>query len=562
MRIYGLTRETDTLLSLAIPALVIVHLIVAPYTKVEESFNLQATHDILVYGTPTSEVYAKLSTRYDHFDFPGAVPRTFMGPVLLSGISQPIIAVAGFEHAQLIVRALLGLFNAWAMVILKSSVEREFGRPAARWYAVLQASQFHVLFYASRTLPNMFAFGLTTLAFSQLVGSPKTLRPGRCKLAIGLLTIATAIFRSELAILLSTTTAYLFLVRRLAVETILEAFLISFVFSLMTSVPIDSYFWQKPIWPELSGFVFNVLQGSSSEWGVSPWHYYFTNSLPKIFTNPLVLGLGIPVSLYAPATRTQAQTFILPSLLFVAIYSLQPHKEARFIFYVVPPMTAAAALGASYVFTRRAKSALYAIGSLALVASVLVSFAISTGMLVLSSLNYPGGEALAELRPLVKPIDASADVQTVTVHTDVLSCMTGVTLFGQHPYPPVDPKPTTDTVSFVFDKTEEPARLRSPSFWGKFDYVLLENPAKAIGSWLSIGVVEGFGGIEILKPGMVADDDLETGDGRILGRGAAVRKVRERVRSLTGGWWIGPKMEPRIRILKRIRGLPRKEVKE
>lgn len=152
---------TDILLSLAIPALILLHLLIAPYTKVEESFNIQATHDILVYGTPTTNVYQRLSSSYDHFDFPGAVPRTFIGPVLLTGIGQPIIALVGFQYAQLIVRGLLGLFNAGALFIFKANVERAFGKPTARWYALLQLSQFHVIFYASRTLPNMFAFGLS-----------------------------------------------------------------------------------------------------------------------------------------------------------------------------------------------------------------------------------------------------------------------------------------------------------------------------------------------------------------------------------------------------------------
>lgn len=150
----------DTLFNVLIVAVVIVNLLAAPYTKVEESFNIQATHDVLVYGAPMTNINQKLQS-YDHATFPGAVPRTFIGPLFLATFSQPFVALLGFQHAQLIARALLGLFNAAALVFFKTQLHGACGPSVSRWYAALQASQFHLIFYASRTLPNMFAFGLS-----------------------------------------------------------------------------------------------------------------------------------------------------------------------------------------------------------------------------------------------------------------------------------------------------------------------------------------------------------------------------------------------------------------
>jgi len=47
-------KPFPTTMSIALDALIFVtgwtHVILSPYTKVEESFNLHATHDVLMYG--------------------------------------------------------------------------------------------------------------------------------------------------------------------------------------------------------------------------------------------------------------------------------------------------------------------------------------------------------------------------------------------------------------------------------------------------------------------------------------------------------------------------------
>lgn len=89
--------------STLIPAVVLLHLFISPYTKVEESFNIQAIHDILIHGMPNENIDQFLTSNYDHISFPGSVPRTFAGALVLSGLSRPFVALMrSGEHVQLL----------------------------------------------------------------------------------------------------------------------------------------------------------------------------------------------------------------------------------------------------------------------------------------------------------------------------------------------------------------------------------------------------------------------------------------------------------------------------
>ncbi|KHJ33366.1 putative glycosyltransferase family 22 protein [Erysiphe necator] len=590
----------DILLDIFIPFTIIFHLLASPYTKVEESFNIQATHDILKYGLPTKDISQNIRQNYDHFSFPGAVPRSFVGSLALATVSKPFALMTGANgyETQLIVRGSMGLLNALSILRYKHALARAYGQDAGRWFVLLLASQFHVVYYASRTLPNMFAFFLTTLALRDFLPLQAWNAPKRHKRGIFLMVFATIVFRSEIAILLFAQLLYMLLHPRMSLEVMIPVCLRSASFSLLITFVIDTYFWQRPIWPELCGFYFNVIQGKSSDWGISPFYYYFSYLLPKLLLNPFISILLIPYGLKKSVIRRRLREIITPSILYVIFYSFQPHKELRFIIYVAVPFTASASIVAAYIWNHRSKSFFYRLASVTLVASVLCSSFFSTWMLFISSLNYPGGHAISQLNHILKEASLNFSESQISTHIDVLPCMTGFTRFLQLPESSLSGKdlPSTNKAPllFTYDKTEDKNLLRQSDWWQQFEYVLMEKPELALGNWEPIVTVLGYAGFEVLRPGTLnssfsnyVEQILEASrielNERVLSdkdlglkilyshfwtrtriqklilktkiKGLSYLKNTTSILQQKAWWWVAPRLEPKIWILKKSNGI-------
>ncbi|KAF9276986.1 dolichyl-P-Man:Man(7)GlcNAc(2)-PP-dolichol alpha-1,6-mannosyltransferase [Mortierella alpina] len=408
-------------------ALIVFHIFVAPYTKVEESFNLQATHDILTFGVSSEGV-----KQYDHLEFPGVVPRTFVGPLLLAAGSWPIMATArlvapGSELpkgllGQIIVRTVLGLMTFFGWQQMSRGIRHQFGRTVSLLFMIVSGVQFHWLFYAGRTLPNTFALAIVNVAYSywmQASSQPsRFVTEQKLMRMIDALVLGTILFRSELLILLGPIVLLELIMTRIRFWKTVQEGILAGVVSVGVAIAVDSWFWKQWMWAEGAVFWYNAVLGKSVAWGVSPWHTYFTQLLPKIS------GLALPLALAAVVVEQRFRRYMLPAGVFVALYSFLGHKEWRFVIYVVPILNLGAAIMISWILKR--KTLAYRVLAFAMFGTLGLSVISSLMQSIISSRNYPGGVALQRLHELELNHFAAA-----TVHIDGAAAETGCSRFGE-----------------------------------------------------------------------------------------------------------------------------------
>ncbi|TMW65025.1 hypothetical protein Poli38472_009192 [Pythium oligandrum] len=421
----------------AVDALVILvvsaHIALCPFAKVEESFNLQAIHDLLVHGVRNVE-------RFDHIEFPGVVPRTFLGALAVAGITSPLAAIAkhiGLRKIalQVLVRWVLAMMNVTALLRFKQSIRARFGKDAARFFLLICVCQFHLKFYLGRTLPNTFALGLTLYAFAFWLEF-------KLKRAIFLFTFTIIVFRGDTAVLFAPVLLWILLHGGLSIFRVILWGIQATLSSLVLTVLVDSYFWQRWLWPEGEVLWFNTVQNKSHEWGVYPPLWYFYSALPRaLLATALLLPVGVSVLLpallksrsfkqlraaftSAPLVDWSVATFVWPVILYLALFSILPHKELRFIFNAIPILNMVAAVGCSKLYHDRKKSLLPFLAAVGCLVATLLG---SAFFFTASRLNYPGGEAFVRLHHVAY---GERELPR-TVHIDVPAAMTGVSRFGE-----------------------------------------------------------------------------------------------------------------------------------
>jgi alpha-1,6-mannosyltransferase len=391
---------------------IILHLYLCPFTKVEESFNMQAGYD-LQHLNFLSEL-----KDFDHLEFSGVVPRTFLGALVMTLMSYPVqilnetflplVGNVPFLPSS-VYRLSLGVMVWLSFCYFRRGIHisNKFSSRTGAIFSVLLAMQFHIPYYASRTLPNTFALAIVMVAYGLWFRN----KPIKCLYCIG---VATVLFRCDMLVLLAPMAMQMLVFEQVPLVSTFFSGVAVCVLTLILSVLVDSYFWMRLLWPEGEVLFFNTVENRSSEWGTFPFHWYFTSALPKALHTSLPL---VVVGLLNPCQNTRNERssiwyYLWPTLSFLVLYSFLPHKELRFVFPAIPMFTLAAARGLDsmlpaalfgrYTGTTSNKSEPVGVfrgvcSTVLLIGIISLAVSVTSVFSVASQHNYPGGQALTKL---------------------------------------------------------------------------------------------------------------------------------------------------------------------
>lgn len=413
-----------------------VFVLKCPFNKVEESFNTHIVSDVInkfPFHMPQDDLHndfnegsvLTLNQTWDHMVFPGVVPRTFVGSLLIGLVMKLPKAFLQLDDYQLRLqigsRLLLATFVSISLTFLSCVIQRRLGALHRICFFLISVSQFHYLFYASRFLPNTYATILSNLVFAHWLNR-------RYTSALTYIALSVVIFRIDTCILFGWLIIDVLVKRQLNLSRLLKVGVPAGLLAIAITFSVDSIFWVRPVWPELESLYFNLWLNKSHEWGTQPYFWYFLNCLPRLLMSSLPFLLLAEKAIF--------MNFLLPSLAFICTYSFLPHKELRFILFVVPIFNLCASSGIVniYKFLKRIFKKSWATPKLLIcliiTAVISINFLGIFIMLSVAEANYPGGEAGEFVMRDIR-ISGTFNKSNIGVHINNLASQTGFSRFLQ-----------------------------------------------------------------------------------------------------------------------------------
>jgi GPI mannosyltransferase 3 len=257
---------------------------------------------------------------------PGLVAAVW-GPLRLLGISRPDVYVPTVK----LVFAAAGVATAWATARLARALGAA-ALPAAAAGA-LWALAAPAIYFAPRGLSEpLSALPVTLgLAWAWPRGAPRRAR----LLGAALLGLAVLLRLQDAVVCIGLLLALLGRGERRAAGEVLGVFALA----ALALGALDWASWGQPFQSALVYLRFNLLQGGGRAWGTSQASYYLQvlwRAMPAV-TAVLAVGAVLAVR-RAPGLCALVAAFL-------ALHSLVPHKELRFVLPVLPVWAALAGVG-------------------------------------------------------------------------------------------------------------------------------------------------------------------------------------------------------------------------
>ncbi|OWZ30790.1 alpha-1,6-mannosyltransferase [Cryptococcus neoformans AD2-60a] len=537
-------RCLNIVLSLLPFLVTFAHVFLSPYTKVEESFTLHAVHDVLAFGFNPHNLQL-----WDHVTFPGAVPRSFIPPTLLGILVYPFSVVSVASGAiktkfgvQILVRLLLASLFSYSFNKLSCSLQKAFNVYLRVWFTMLSLSSFHIPYYAGRTLPNFMALPGVLWSISHIMtaqtATSEADRIASLRKAVIALTALATIVRLELALFVVPLALSLLVNRQVGFGQVLKWGILGGVGSLSISSAVDYHLWLPTLshpsfpfkshfqlfWPELSGLIYNAVEGHSAEWGVMPWHYYLSSSLPKLLAgNALLVGIamggwllnkiGLDMMIKKAGdwdrltdvrgVNKVMKVWALSMVTVIGALSFLGHKEWRFILPVLPILHIISALSASSLWSLRPSKLGNLMRLIVLVALGLNSLA-TIVTTFLSVGNYPGGEVWKVMEDI-----PGLHRQNASIYFPSYPLQTGATLFTfVHAHSvdgtgrglgPWSAFPEAKEPRWIYNKSEDKMMENPISVWKSgIDFVVTGDCDQFLAlpdKWVEVASVEGLDSI-------------------------------------------------------------------